>query len=180
MAKSKSRLDQKLDAFARVTFLGEDGKPKSAVWLYAFLIAIVIALVDVALYLGLGFLFGQNENAALWTVALHALAVAVLGAIPAVLLAVFLKEDRKALIAYAYLWLAVLFVLSLGMGILLCDWAGGNGWTELIALGTVVFFPSLLCIGIGGAPAWILWIRERNRLRAIEEEAVRRPSYYNT
>ena len=30
MAKSKSRLDQKLDAFARVTFLGEDGKPKKS------------------------------------------------------------------------------------------------------------------------------------------------------
>lgn len=181
MAKQKSNLDRKLDSFARVTFLGEDGRPKSAVWLYAFLLAIGFGLLYVLLYLVFGFLFGKNGDAGLFTVILHALITAVVGSIPPVLLCAFLKEDRKALVAYAYVWLAVLFVLSLIMGVLLCDWKGGNGWIEFTALLTVVFFPSLAAILFGGIPAWILWRAERKRMKAAEEAPQKeRPSYYNT
>lgn len=180
MAKQQSKLDRKIDAFARVTFIGEDGKPKSAVWLYAFLLAIGFGLLYVALYLVFGFLFGKNTGAGLGTVVLHALVTALIGSVPAVLLAFLLKEQRKALVAYAYIWLAVLFVLSLVMGFLLCDWKGGNGWTEFIALATVVFFPSLLAILIGGVPSWLLYRRERKKQSMQEELAPKRPSYYNT
>lgn len=180
MAKQKSNLDRKLDAFARVTFLGEDGRPKSAVWLYAFLLSIGFGIVYVAAYLGLGFLLGSSGEAQLGTVVLHALLTAAVSGIPAVLLAVFLKEQKKALVAYAYSWLAILFVLSLILGFLLCDWRGGHGWEELIVLTTIVFFPSLLAILFGGIPAWILWKKERRKLLAAEQKKDSRPSYYNT
>lgn len=180
MAKKQSKLDQKLDSFARAAFLGADGKPKSAVWLYAFLLAILFGLLYVAVYLVFGYLFGKNTEAGLGTVVLHTLITAVVGSIPAVLLAVFLKEDRKALVAYAYVWLAVLFVLSLIMGFLLCDWKGGNGWTEFTALATVVFFPSLLSILVGGIPAWILFRKEMKRMTEQAQQTPARPSYYNT
>ncbi len=180
MAKKQSKLDRKIDAFARAAFIGEDGKPKSAVWLYAFLLTIGFGLLYVLLYLVFGFLFGKNGDAGFGTVVLHALVTAVLGSVPAVLLAVFLKAERKALVAYAYVWLAVLFVLSLIMGFLLCDWKGGNGWTELIALSTVVFFPSLLAILVGGIPTWILYRKARKTQTEEEPPAKSRPSYYNT
>ena len=180
MARKQSNLDRKIDAFARATFIGADGKPKSAAWLYAFLLAIGFGLLYVAVYLVFGFLLGKDGNAGLGTVVLHALITAVLGSVPAVLLAVFLKQQNKALVAYAYVWLAVLFVLSLIMGFLLCDWKGGNGWTEFIALATVVFFPSLLAILVGGVPAWILYRRARKMPQAEEPPAKKRPSYYNT
>lgn len=179
MARKQSKLDQKLDSFARVTFLSPDGKPKSAVWLYAFMIAILFGLLFVAVYLVFGFLFGKTANAGVGTIILHALISAVIGSIPAVLLAVFLKEDRKALIAYAYVWLSVLWVMSLIMGFLLCDWKGGNGWADFITLVTIVYVPSLLAILIGGIPAWVLFLRERKRLTE-QEQTPARPSYYNT
>ena len=184
MAKSKSKLDQKLDAFARVTFLTEDGKPKSAVWLYAFLISLGIAVLTVALYLLLGFWLGQMMPGSVGLIVLHALLSAALGSVPSILLARFLADEHKVLIAYAYVWLAVLFVLSLIMGLLLCDWAGGNGWADWITLVTIVFFPALLSILIGGIPAWLWYRAARRRLlekeAAAEAEAPRRPSYYNT
>lgn len=184
MAKSKSKLDQKLDAFARVTFLTEDGRPKSAVWLYAFLISLGIAILTVALYLLLGFWLGAMAAGSIGLIVLHAVLTAALGSIPSILLARLLRDEHKVLIAYAYVWLLVLFVLSLIMGVLLCDWAGGSGWIDLVTLSTIVFFPALLSILIGGVPAWLLWRAAKQRMLAEEEEAAaqapKRPSYYNT
>lgn len=181
MAKKRSKLDQKLDAFARVTFLDQDGKPKSTVWLYAFLLALLFSILGVAAYLGTGFLFGRIEQGGFWIVLLHAFTAAVVGNILPILLAVFLKGDRKAFVAYAFVWLAILFVMSLIFGFLLCDWAGGNGWIELITLGTIVFLPSFLSILIGGIPSWLLFrAYRRQRDEAKEEQTKSRPSYYNT
>ncbi len=180
MAGKKSKLDRKLDAFARAAFLDENGKPKSTVWLYGFLLALLFGVVYLGVYLGFGFLFGRSGQATLGTVLLHALITAVVGSIPAVLLAIFLKEDRKALPAYAYIWLAILFALTFFMGLLLCDWANGNGLRDLITLSTLVYMPSLLSILIGGIPTWILWRRERQRQFEAQDEAKSRPSYYNT
>ncbi|MBQ3663743.1 MAG: hypothetical protein II914_06390 [Clostridia bacterium] len=180
MTKKQSNLDRKLDSFARVTFIGADGRPKSAVWLYAFMLSILFGLLFVAAYLAFGFLFGRNADAGIGTIVLHALVSAVAGSIPAILLAVLLKKEKKALTAYAYVWLAVLFVLSLIMGLLLCDWKSGTGWADFLTLATIVYFPSLLAILIGGIPSWILYRRECRRLNEIGRRASDRPTYYNS
>lgn len=161
MAMKQSKFDRKLDLFARATFIGADGRPKSAAWLYAFMLAILFGLLYVAVYLVFGFLLGKNTEAGIGTIFLHALLSSAASSIPAVLLAVFLKEEKKALVAYAYVWLAVLLVLSLIMGFLLCDWKGGNGWADFTTLATIVYFPSLLAVLAGGIPAWLLYRRER-------------------
>ena len=46
MAKERSKLQRRIDAFTRVLFLDENGKPKSATFLYSFLLAILFAAVS--------------------------------------------------------------------------------------------------------------------------------------
>ena len=59
MAKKQSNFEKRINEFARVTFLTEDGKPKSAVWLYAFMLSILFGVFYLGIYLGAGTLLGK-------------------------------------------------------------------------------------------------------------------------
>ena len=65
MAKKQSSLDRKINEFSRVTFLDETGRPKSAAWLYSFLLAILYALLYIAVFIGSGLLLGRWMPASL-------------------------------------------------------------------------------------------------------------------
>jgi len=181
MAKKQSKLETKFNEFSRVTFLDETGKPKSAAWLYSFLIGLLLAIVYAAVFIGSGLLFGRwFPEPTLWVILLQYLATAVIGSVPGILLAVLLQEEHKALAYYAYIWIAILVLLTLPATLLMSDWKNGYGWTDMWMFCIYLFFPAILSILAGGIPARLLWNRELEKKRAAERKAKSRPSYYNT
>ncbi len=181
MAKKQSKLETKFNEFSRVAFLDETGKPKSAVWLYSFLIGLLLAIFYAAVFIGSGLLLGRwFPEASLWILPVQYLLTAVIGSIPGVLLAFLLREEHKALAYYAYIWIAILVLLMVPATLLMSDWAGGYGWTDMWMFCIFLFFPAILSILAGGIPARLLWNKELEKKRAAEQKAKSRPSYYNT
>lgn len=181
MAKKQSAFERKANEIARVAFLDKDGKPKSAAWLYAFMLAILFAVFYAGIFIGSGLLLGKAwPEGSAWAIILQYLMTAVLGSLLCLAFCLFMKGTRRCLIWYAYIWLAVLFVMILLTVLLLCDWAGGNGGAELWQFGILLLFPSILSILCGGIPAKILWDRELKKQYEAEEQKKSRPSYYNT
>ena len=182
MAGKQSNFEKRVNEYARVTFLTEDGKPKSAVWLYAFLLSILFALVYLAIYLVSGFLLGKvwPDGAAVAILIQYAVTAAI-GSGLCLLSCLLLRGPRRCFVYYAYFWLLVLLGMMVITSLFMCDWAGGTGWFDFWMFCIVVFFPSLLSILAGGFAARALWRREQLRQQKAEEEnAVQRPSYYNT
>ena len=62
MAKKPDKLDRKFTEFSRVTFLDENGRPKSAAWLYSFMLGLLYAILYAAVFIGTGLLLGKLEN----------------------------------------------------------------------------------------------------------------------
>ena len=115
MAKKQSKLETKLNAFSRVTFLDENGRPKSSAWLYSFLLGLLFATIYAAVFIGSGILLARVfPNASFAILLLQYLMTALVGSIPGLLFSLFLKEDRKALPYYAYIWIGVLVLLVYG------------------------------------------------------------------
>ena len=181
MARKQSNLDKKFNEFARVTFLTEDGKPKSAVWLYAFMLSILFAVLYLAVYLGSGFLLGKLwPEGSVTAILLQYLITAVIGSGLCLLSALIFKGPRRCFVYYAYIWLAILLGMMVLTSLFMCDWASGEGWSIFWQYCVLVFIPSILSIMAGGIPARILWHRELTKQREAEEAAKARPSYYNT
>lgn len=181
MARKQSTLEKKINEYARVTFLTKDGKPKSAVWLYAFMLSILFAVIYVAIYLGSGFLLGKLwPDGSVWAILLQYLATAVIGSGLCLLFCLFMKGPRRCFVYYAYIWLAILLAMMILTSLFMCDWASGEGWSIFWQYCTLVFFPSILSILAGGIPARILWHRELEKRQEAEELSKARPSYYNS
>ena len=181
MAGKQSRIEKKVNEFARVTFLTEDGKPKSAVWLYAFMLSILFALFYLAVYLGSGFLLGKLwPDGSVLAILLQYLITAVIGSGLCLLSCLIFRGPRRCFVWYAYIWLAILLGMMVLTSLFMCDWASGEGWSIFWQYCTLVFFPSILSILIGGIPARLLWHRELQKQREAEEAAKARPAYYNT
>ena len=181
MARKQSGFEKKINEFARVTFLTEDGKPKSAVWLYAFMLSILFAVFYLAIYLGSGLLLGKLwPDGSAWAILLQYLATAVIGSGLCLLSVLLFKGPRRCFVYYAYIWLAILLGMMIVTSLFMCDWASGEGWSIFWQYCTLVFFPSILSILAGGIPARFLWRRELQKQQEAEEAAKARPSYYNT
>ena len=181
MARKQSTFERKINEFARVTFLTEDGKPKSAVWLYAFMLSILFAVVYLAIYLGSGVLLGKIwPDGSVWAILLQYFVTAVIGSALCLLSCFFLKGPRRCFVWYAYIWLAILLGMMVLTSLFMCDWASGEGWGIFWQYCTLMFFPSVLSILAGGIPACLLWHRELDRQLQTEENVKARPSWYNT
>ncbi len=180
MAKKQSTFERKVNEFARVTFLGKDGKPKSAVWLYAFMLAILFAVFYVGIYLLSGLLLGKVwPQGSAGAILLQYLCTVVIGTALCLLSCLIFKGPRRCFIYYAYIWLAILFAMMFLTSLLLCGWDAGTGWTDLWWFCIIIFFPSILSILAGGIPARILWHRELQK-QYEAEQSKQRPSYCNT
>ena len=95
MARKQSNLEKKINEFARVTFLTKDGKPKSAVWLYAFMLSILFAVIYLAVYLGSGVLFGKLwPDGSVLAILLQYLITAMIGSGLCLLSALIFKENH--------------------------------------------------------------------------------------
>jgi len=181
MARKQSNLEKKINEFARVTFLTKDGKPKSAVWLYAFMLSILFAVLYLAVYIGSGFLLGRIwPDGHVHAILLQYLITAVIGSGLCLLSCLLFKGPRRCFVYYAYIWLAILLAMMILTSLFMCDWASGAGWVDFWMFCVVVFFPSILSVLAGGIPALLLWRRELKKRQEAEETAKARPSYYNT
>lgn len=181
MAGKQSTFDRKVNEFARVTFLDKDGKPKSAVWLYAFMLAILLAVLYAAVYLAAGFLLGRVwPDGSVWAIVLQYLLTAAVGGGLCLLSCLFFKGPRRCFVYYAYIWLAILLVMMIPTSLLMCGWAEGTGWLDFWQFCVILFFPSILAIIAGGIPSRILWHRELQKQHEAQEQAKSRPSYYNS
>ena len=181
MAKKQSKLEHKLNEISRVAFLDENGRPKSAAWLYSFMIGLAFTVLYAVVFIGSGLLLSRLfDEASFGVIALQYLFTAVVGSIPGILLAWLLKEDRKALIWYAYIWMAVLLILTVPATLMMSGWKDGYGWTDMWLFCVYLYFPALLSLLAGGFPVRALWRKEQERMTALEEKANSRPSYYRT
>ena len=179
MAKERSKLQRKLDAFSRALFLDENGKPKSATVLYSFLLAVLYTVIDAAAYLLLlDVLEAALSDAPVWARnVVQYLVPAIVGSIPCVGL-FFLLRERKNLVPCAYLWMAVLLVGMSLAELLLIDWS--DAATEYGLYMVLLGIPGILSVAVGGVPAWLLYRRYLKREAERKAQAPKRPSYYNT
>ena len=79
MAKKPDKLDRKFTEFSRVTFLDENGRPKSAAWLYSFMLGLLYAILYAAVFIGTGLLLGRLESPSGFVIVLQYLITAVIG-----------------------------------------------------------------------------------------------------
>ena len=181
MARKQSNLDKKFNEFARVTFLTEDGKPKSAVWLYAFMLSILFGIFYLGIYLGSGTLLGKIwADGSVWALLLQMLATAVIGGALCLAFCLVFRGPRRCFVYYAYIWLAILLGMMFLTTLFMCDWKGGEGWLDFWSFCVLLYFPSILSILAGGIPARILWNRELGKQQEAETKAKSRPSWYNS
>ena len=180
MAKERSKLQRWIDDVTRALFLDENGKPKSATFLYAFLLAIMYAGVYAAAYL---LLLDPLNNAlsglsVFWQNVLEYLIPALVGSVPCVLLIFAFRGENKRLVPNAYLWLAAFFVLTFFGELLIINWS--DAATELHLFFVIIGLPLLVSIVCGGVPAFLLYRRVLKKRAAEQEQAPHRPSFYNT
>lgn len=131
MAGKEDNLSEKLGRFWRVLFLTEDGRPKSSVLLYSFLLSLVFLAIHVAAY---AFLVGPiqkifvpdfermtlkefsefalaNKTLVFWMNVLESVLPGLAGAVVCCGISLLIKE--RAIPAGAYIWLVVLLVIVL-------------------------------------------------------------------
>ncbi len=180
MAKERSKLQRRIDSWTRALFLDENGKPKSAAFLYAFLLALLFGAVYAAAYLLL--LDPLNRAFAglptFWQNVLQYLLPAIAGSVPCVLSIFLFRGENKRLVPNAYLWMLAILVLIMLAALLLIDWS--DAATEYGLFWMILGLPILISALVGGIPAFLLYRRELKKRKAIEEQAKGRPSYYNT
>ncbi len=180
MAKERSKLQRRIDSLTRALFLDENGKPKSATFLYSFLLAILFGAIYAAAYL---LLLDPLHNAfgrlpVFWQNVLQYLIPAVAGSVPCVLSIFLFRGENKRLVPNAYLWMAALLVLIMLAALLLIDWS--DAATEYGLFWMILGLPVLVSAVVGGIPAFLLYRQELKRRKAAEERAKSHPSYYNT
>ena len=179
MAKERSKLQRRIDSFTRALFLDENGKPKSATFLYSFLLAILFGGIYAAAYL---LLLDPLNNAfsglsTFWQNVLEYLLPALVGSVPCVLSIFLFRGENKRLVPCAYLWLAALLVLFMLAALLLIDWS--DAATEYALFWMLLGLPLAVSAAVGGIPAFLLY-RKTLKKREAEEQIKQRPSYYTT
>jgi len=150
-------LRSKLDRFWRVLFLTEEGRPKSAVFLYSFCLSLLFFVIYALSY---GFLIDVLEAAlADQTVLVRNILQSVLPGLAAsvVCCAMFFPFRDKRLVPMAYLWLAVYALAALVTMLFIVS-------KEEYRI-FLYFFAMLVPVGLisGGAISILLF--RRNRLR---------------
>ena len=179
MAGKGSNFQRKLDGVLRGLFFEENGRPKSAVLLYSFLLAILFILVYGASYLLLlDPLEAAFSAAPVWARNLAEYVIPALVGSVLCLLVAFLPGDKKRLVLGAYLWMGGLLVAMMLFELLLIDWS--DAATEYGLFMAVVNLPALAAVLTGGIPALLLCRREQKARAEAESKAPERPSWYGS
>ena len=181
--KEKTAFGRTVDAFCRALFLTEDGRPKSAAFLYSFCLAILFLLLYLLSYL---LLLDPLERLFAGVPAglrnlMEILLPALAGSVPCVCLFFPLKKNRN-LVPAAFLWLLVLLIGSMVMMLLLCDWSDGGMEYRLFLY--LLAAPAGASLLIGGTASALLFRafsrKEAAAAQAAEERASARPTWYGS
>lgn len=171
--KGPSKLSRWIDHACRVIFLTEDGRPKSTVLLYSFLLALLFLLISFGLYVVLIDVLENVFQAASAGVR-NALETVVPGVISGLVcpLLILVIRDKKKLVVNAYIWLAVMFAMMAVLAVFYCDWTGGfREW--LYGYGAFMRiwgWPNVVTILVGG---WVSWFLYKYRSGVRKEDAER-------
>lgn len=166
MAKPQGEtLRNKLDRFWRVLFLTEEGRPKSAMFLYSFCLSLLFFVLYMLSY---GVLIDLIETAfAGETVLVRNILQSVLPGLAAsvVCCAMFFLFPDKRLVPAAYLWLAVYALAALITMFFITEKEEFRVF--------LYFFAMLVPVGLisGGTISFLLFRRSRRRKEERERNA---------
>ncbi|MBQ5950918.1 MAG: hypothetical protein IJL66_02065 [Lachnospiraceae bacterium] len=182
MAKERSKFQRWVDGVLRSLFFEENGKPRSAAFLYSFLLALLFAFIYIA-----GYLLLVDPVEKLLSGASVAVRNAAEYLLPALvcsgicLLLTLLPGSAKRLVAGAYLWMGALVLAMMLFELVLIDWS--DAATEYGLFMILLGIPGLLAVVTGGIPAFLLYRRDAKKQREKEKEQEKkekeRPSWYH-
>lgn len=169
MAKGdRGQLSRKIDQICSAIFLTENGKPKSALLIYSFSLALVFIIVFIASYMlllePLEMAFQARSvfvrNVVEYTVP------AIIGCIPCLALSFAFKE-RKNMVAAAFTWLDVIVLI---MFVTMAFMADKDDWvTEYRMFLAIIGLPMLISGVLGTVGAQTIY-RRRRRAEALRIE----------
>lgn len=168
----RSKFQRKLDGFLRHLFFEENGKPKSASLLYAFLLAILFLLIYGASYLILldPLEAALSERAAWVRNAAEYLLPALAGS-TLCLLFLLLPGKKKEVVTGAYAWMAVFLAAAMIFELFLIDWSDAK--TDYGMFMAILGLPGIVSVLSGGVPAALMIRRERRKQKTQETMGVR-------
>ena len=166
--KERGQLSRKVDQICSAIFLTEDGKPKSALLIYSFSLALVFVVVFLASYMLLlepiekAF---QARSVFVRNVVEYTVP-AIVGCIPALALS-FAFRERKNMVAVAFIWLDVIVLI---MFVTMAFMTEKGEWaTEYGLFLTIIGLPMLISAVLGTLGSQIIY-RRRRRADALRME----------
>ena len=169
MAKGdRGQLSRKIDQICSAIFLTENGKPKSALLIYSFSLALVFIIVFIASYMlllePLEMAFQARSvfvrNVVEYTVP------AIIGCIPCLALSFAFKE-RKNMVPAAFTWLDVIVLIMFVTMAFMVD--KSDGATEYKMFLAIIGLPMLISAVLGTVGSQIIYWRRR-RAEALRME----------
>lgn len=177
--KEQSKFSRKVDAFCRGLFLTEEGKPKSATLLYSFCLSLLFFLVFLAVDVACVVLLKDIFTEA--TLFLSNLVEYLLPGTVAGLLCFclcFLFREKKNLVPAAFTWLCVMTLAVMIVMLFYCDPA--EGMIEFRLFFMIVLLPFFVFLAMGTLCSQLYVRNWKKKQKEAEENAPKRPSYYNT
>ena len=166
--KEKGQLSRKIDQICSAIFLTENGKPKSALLIYSFSLALVFIVVFLASYMlllePLEIAF-QARSVFVRNVVEYTIP-AIIGCIPCLALSFAFKE-RKNMVAASFTWLDVIVLI---MFVTMAFMADRSDWaTEYRLFLTIIGLPMLISAVLGTVGSQVIY-RKRRRADALRME----------
>ena len=166
--KGSGQLSGKIDQICKAIFLTEDGKPKSALLIYSFSLALVFVVVFIASYM---LLLESLENAfqarpVFVRNVVEYTVPAIVGCVPCLALS-FAFRQRKNMVAAAFTWLDVIVIIMFVTMLFMVDrsdWA-----TEYRLFLTIIGLPMLISAVLGTVGSQMIY-RRRRRADALRME----------
>ncbi len=169
MAKrEKGQLSRKVDQICQAIFLTENGKPKSALLIYSFSLALLFIVVFIVSYmLLLEPLEMAFKNMSVFVRNLVEYTIpALVGCIPCLSLS-FAFRERKNMVAASFSWLDVIVIIMFVTMAFMVD--KGDWATEYRLFLTVLGLPMLISAVLGTVGSQVIY-RKRRRAEALRME----------
>ena len=159
--KERGLLSRKVDQICSAIFLTEDGKPKSALLIYSFSLALVFVVVFLASYM---LLLEPLENAfqarsVFVRNVVEYTVPAIVGCIPCLALS-FAFRERKNMVAASFTWLDVIVLI---MFVTMAFMADKSDWaTEYRLFLTIIGLPMLISAVLGTVGSQVIYRKRRS------------------
>lgn len=178
--KEQSKFSKKIDTICRALFLTEEGKPKSAAFLYSFCLAVLFF----GIYLGadvacVAFLNEKFPEPTTWVNILQFALPGVAAAAVCVCFTFFFRTiENKKIVPSAFAWLCALTLGAMIIMIFLCDPA--DSLLEYRLFMYIVIGPILVFLVAGTLGSQLLVRKYMAEEAQRKQNMPKRASYYNT